>query len=263
MTRNDPDALRRAYEQAQSAWPGVALDLAAFAEHVLARVDAEAALAAVHTGDLYLACACLRGDRAALEAFERAFGPPIRQSLARFDLSDAERSDLLQTLRVRLFVERALERYTGHGALHGFLRSAATRAGIDALRRRRERPDEEDEILGQLPATDDAELDLIRRKFSAEFRAAFSATLAGLAAEDRAILAQHYIDGLSIDELAALLQIHRATAARRIVKLRETLLTGTKERLQATLSLDSESLESLWRVAASRVHLSVFRMLRS
>jgi RNA polymerase sigma-70 factor (ECF subfamily) len=249
---------KSAYVQARAAWPGVELDPERFAHHVSERDTGQA----LHLDDLYLACACLGGDRAALDAFEHAFGPAIRQSLSRLDLSDAERNDLAQALRIKLFVDRALESYSGRGALHGFVRSAATRAAIDLTRRRKERP-EEDEILGALPATDDAELDIIRRKFSTEFRAAFSATLATLTGEERAILAQHHIDGLSIDELAKLLDVHRATVARRIVKLRETLLMGTRERLLEKLNVDDETLESLWRVAASRLDVSVFRLLRS
>ncbi len=239
------------------------LEAAAFYAHLGARLQEmeslAAALNAAQTNDLYLACACLRGDRAALDAFERVTADVVGQSLAKFDFSDAEKQDIAQSLRVLFFIKRSLDGYSGRGALRGWVRSAATRAALDAKDARKLRPDDEDEILGRLPATGDLELDLIKQKFNAEFKAAFGATIASLAPDDRTILAQHYVDDLSIDQLAAVLGVHRATVARRVAKLRETLLTSTKERLQALLKVDAETLASLMRVASSRLHVSVFR----
>jgi RNA polymerase sigma-70 factor, ECF subfamily len=257
--------LEKAYLQARQAWPDVPLGRAAFFQHVEARVGPDApaeAIAALHTDDLYLACACLQGERAALDAFERVHADAIRHSLSRFDLSRGERDDILQTLRVGFFIKKSLAGYSGRGVLRGWVRSAATRAALDVVGAHARRPDDEEEILGNLPATGDVELDLIRGRFAAEFRAAFAATLASLSPEDRMLLVQHYVDDLSIDQLAAIQGVHRATAARRVVRLREALLEGTRDRLQATLSIDTATFDSLMRVAGSRLDVSVFRLLR-
>jgi len=245
-------------DRARAAWPGVEISPGELEVYVRERGSADGA----HLGDLYLACACLKGDRVALEAFDRAFADVIGASLGRFDLSRGERDDVIQTLRVGFFVKRKLAGYSGRGPLRGWVRSAATRAALDVVGARKLRPDREAEILDGIPATGDPELDLIRLRFASEFRAAFTETLNALDAEDRMVLAQHYVDDLSIDQLAVVLGVHRATAARRVVRLRGELLDGTRRRLEQHLRVDERDLDSLMRLAASRLQVSVFRLLR-
>src|SRR6185436_20655062 len=132
---------------------------------------------------------------------------------ARFDLSHADRQDVAQSLRVAFFVKKSLAGYSGRGALRGWVRAAATRVARDLIAARKKRPDDEDEILANLQATGDPELDALRGAFVKEFRAAFAQALEALAPADRAFLAQHYVDDLGIDQLAALHGVHRATAA--------------------------------------------------
>lgn len=258
------DAIKLAHARARAAWPGVELAEEAFRAGVSARhASAETGeLAGVQTDDLYLALACLAGARAALDAFEGTLGPVIDATLSRLSLTEPERADVKQGLRVAFFVKKTLEGYSGRGTLRGFVRSAATRAALDLLRTRKRRPDDEDDILGRLPATGDPELDLLRGRFVTEFRDAFAAALADLDAADRTVLAQHYVDDLTIDQLAAVLGIHRATAARRVARVRALLLEGTRARLRAKLDVDGEAFESLMRLAGSRLHVSVFRLLR-
>jgi RNA polymerase sigma-70 factor (ECF subfamily) len=245
-----------AYQQARAAWPTVLLDEATFEAHLAARAGA------TQTDDLYLACACLRGDPAALTAFDRTFAATIAQALAKYRLSDAERDDIGQKLRLLFFVQRQLEGYSGRGALGGWVRAAATREALQELRRRKQRPDDEDLILGRLPATGDVELDLIRGSFKESFKSAFTDALAGLDADDRSLLALHYVDDLSIDELARVLGLHRATAARRVAKVRDTLLAGTRDRLHERLQVGNETLDTLMREISSQLHVSVFKLLK-
>lgn len=265
-TEIDPELLEEAYARAAAAWPGVTLPRPRFFEHLTSRLPAGApvrdAVAAVQAGDLYLACACLSGDPAALDAFEHTYRDVIAVSLARLKLPAADRDDIAQNLRVAFFLKKTLAGYSGRGALRGWIRSAATRAAIDLVDSRKRRPDDEEEILGALPTTGNVELDLVRRRFGAAFRAAFAESLAALTAGDRLILAQHYVDDLSIDQLAAVLGVHRATAARRVARLREALLEGTRKRLTHALHIDPVTFDSLMRDAGSQLDVSVFRLLR-
>jgi RNA polymerase sigma-70 factor, ECF subfamily len=259
------DLLGELYHRAREAWPGVKLDRAVFEAFVAARLPdppTPQAVAAIAGEDLYLVCACLRWDPAALSTFDRAFADAIGHSLSRFDLSSAERDDIVQSLRVTMFVNRKLESYSGTGPLRGWVRSSATRAALRVVGSRKQRPDASEDILGALPATGDPELDLMRSRFAAEFRQAFAETVASMGAEDRLVLRQHYVDDLSIDQLAVLHRIHRATAARRVSRLRAALLAGTRERLEQVLDIDATQLESLMRLAGSRLQVSVFRLLK-
>ncbi len=58
---------------ARAAWPGVELGDDLFAAHLGQRAQSEAELAALHAGDLYLACACQHGLPQGLSAFESVF----------------------------------------------------------------------------------------------------------------------------------------------------------------------------------------------
>ncbi len=258
--------LERALADAMAAYPAVFLDPARFYAYLAPRLSEQLslgdALAGAHVADLYLACACLDGDRAALIAFEATTRDVVGATLARFGLSSAERDDVAQTLRVAFFVKKSLTGYSGRGALRGWVRSAATRAALDLVDARKRRPDDEESILGALPATGDVELDLFRGRFAGEFRKAFAETVASLAPEDRTVLIQHYVDDLSIDQLGVVLGVHRATAARRVARLREALLEGTRQRLASSLKVDDGTFESLMRAAASQLDASVFRLLK-
>jgi len=70
------------------------------------------------------------------------------------------------------------------------------------------------------------------------------------------------MERLSIDQIGALYHLHRATAARRVVKAREALLTATRTALAARLGLTTEQLESVLQLIASRMDASVERLLK-
>ncbi len=85
-----PDgALQAVLEAAHAAWPDVQISDERFLEYVQDRLPpgetVEAALAALHTGDLYLACACAQGNDRALRHFEERFIAPIATYLRRVD----------------------------------------------------------------------------------------------------------------------------------------------------------------------------------
>ena len=62
------------YETARAAWPTVSLEEAAFARYLAARPSArENDGSTAHAAELYPACACARGDPAAIEAFDKAY----------------------------------------------------------------------------------------------------------------------------------------------------------------------------------------------
>ena len=80
---------------------------------------------------------------------------------------------------------------------------------------------------------------------------------------DRLLLRIHFIDGLTIDEIGAMHDIHRATAARRIQKARERLAKLTKEKLRVRLGIDRWEADSVIRLVRSRLDFSVRNYLAS
>ncbi len=267
--------LARLLEAGRAEHPGVALDPERFASW-LARaarsalegaLDPAAALGQLHGPDLYLACACEAHDPAALARFEAEELPTVRAALADQRLAPALRDELVQELRAALFTPRGelapmIANYSGRGRLRGWLRVAAVRMGQRALGKERRQVPLPDVALDGLAAAADPELARLKQAYRAEFREAVRGALASLEARARTLLCQHYLDDLGIDQLGALYQVHRATAARWVAAAREELLERTRAALQERLAISRPELDSVLRLIASRLDVTLRDILK-
>ena len=75
------------------------------------------------------------------------------------------------------------------------------------------------------------------------------------------MLRYHHVDGLNIDEIAAIYRVHRVTAFRWLEKAKEQLVKVTHEQLRARLKVTPGELDSVLRMIQSQVHLSLIRNL--
>jgi RNA polymerase sigma-70 factor (ECF subfamily) len=263
--------LRAAVEASRLRWPGVSLAEEAFVDHLAALVlpgtDPGEALDAMQLEELYLACACGQGDRAALEAFDQRFSEDLRIAHVRMGGRAPGLEDYLQTIRRKLFAEQppGILRYAGTGALRSWLRVTAVRVLLDMTRNMASREvATADNRFDAVPAAeDDPELAYLKVSYRHAFREAFEEAATGLSPEARNVLRAHFVHGLGIDEIAATHGIHRATAARRLAKAREDLLRDTRRILLARLSLSRDELASVMRLIESKLHVSMQRLLRT
>jgi len=282
-----PARLAAALNAASAAWPAEWISREDFAAEIAQRLEAEDDLGAVarwwdhlRAGDLYLACACARGIAPALQAFERLYADEIARAARRFQRRDLGADDLIQLLRAKLFApplgrptpepphaaRPKIASYTGQGFLQNWVRVTATRTFIDGVRWQQadgaEEPIASDlaELL-QEPAAN-PELRMLKQEHAAHFKAAFADAVAALDPSDRLVLRQHVIERLTIDQIGALYHLHRATAARRVAKARDTLLASVRVRLARRLGLSPESLAAAFDLLASRLDASVERVLR-
>ncbi len=242
---------------------------AALARGVRAAEAALGWLDACPAADLWLAAACEAGDRHALAAFERLYGPEVRRAATRTRKGPIDPEDLVQLVWQKLLVGdresgAKIRDYTGEGDLKSWVRVVAVRALVDATRKRSgaEAPASTERAAELLfAAGGDPELEYLKRHYRFEFAGAFSEALAGLVPEDRTALRQHLVDRLTVDQIAAAHGVHRATAARWVQRSREALLSDTRRRLMARLRLSRGELESVMRMIESQLHVSVIRML--
>jgi RNA polymerase sigma-70 factor (ECF subfamily) len=258
--------------RAAAAWPAVTLSDERFVRAIAERLGdgaPGAALAAMHTDDLYLACGCADGDAAALAGFEQRCGQAIQRAFATMGAAQADRADLEQVVRQRLLVAPAaggparIASYSARAPLPAWVRVVATReAARRSPRAQRERSADDDELAGLLAADDDPELGYLKRLYRDEFKRAFHAAIDALPARDRLVLCQHLLDGLGIDQLAALHGVHRATTARWIHGAREAVLAGTQRALVDRLRLSRAEVVSVMRLIASQLDVSLARVLR-
>ena len=255
--------LRDAWNAARAAWPGVEVDPPTFAAYLSERAGADA-VTALHASDLYLACACHASQPEALVAFERAFLAPVDVHVHRYDGSPAFADEVRQVLRERFFVWTAnapprIAGYTGRGALGAWVRVAAVRVAQRLVERRDApaTPSADTELVGSEP-----DLEYVRVRYRDAFAGALAAAIASLDANDRTLLRLHFAEGLTIDRLAPLYDIHRATAARRLAAARERLHAATRAQLQTRLGITGRELDSLLAVVRSRIEVDVSGLFR-
>jgi RNA polymerase sigma-70 factor (ECF subfamily) len=247
-------------DEARAAWPGVAIgdsEFQAFLEGK--RAGAEGPL---RVSDLYLACACLRGDAAAIAHFERRYAREIEAALKRFPALPITPDDVRQRLREKLFVRRPspLERYAGKGDLGAWLRVVTVHLLLDiANRETRERPTEDGFFEAVVDARPSSEAAYLKQACKDEFREAFAAALARMPDREKSLLRYAFGDGRSIDEIGAIFRVHRATAARWVAKARELLVEETRADLMKRLQVDATDAESIMRAALSRMGTTLLR----
>jgi RNA polymerase sigma-70 factor (ECF subfamily) len=261
--------------EGRAAWPGFAVDardVVGFIARQATADLADAALDGLRPADLYLACACARQVPGAIAAFDRDYMREVDVALTRMRIGPPRLHDVKQLVRQRLFVGGSpgqpaapgkITEYGGRGDLRRWVRSVGVRTCLNELRKgRREILVDDEQLIAQHAiATDDPEIEYMKRTYAHEFRAAFGEALAQLGAREQTLLRYHHVDGLNIDEIGAIYRIHRVTAFRWIEKAKELLARSTLEILRGRLQLPASELDSVLRMIRSQIHLSLARHL--
>lgn len=218
--------------------------------------------------DLYLAAACVARDEAAIAILSDRLPAIVRPVLGRLGVPSSDDDEIIQRTRVALLAHDetgacGLASYSGRGDLRSYLRAVALRIALKRVQREASPgPDDATEFLGLLPAPDDtAELALLKHEYRTELRAAFSAGFAALSPRERALLRQHYLDGLTVDLLAPLHQVHRSTCARWLDTARVKVLREVRHYLRRVLGFDDHDLERAVELVKSQLDLSLRRHL--
>lgn len=270
----DAAALAEATARAAAARPGVVTEPEDFAAALGASVgehdDATAAIAAVariNLGDLWLACACAKGQRAALDQLDAVLAS-LRPTLARIGLDAGAIDELLQQHRARLLVHERerpprILAFRGHGDLRSWLKVALVREALRSQRRgaAADGGGDDDELEHLMSPGPDPELAAMLATYRAGFREAFGRALARLPPRDRNVLRYHLLEELAIDDIGAIYRVHRATAARWLVRIREQLHDDTRSELRASLALAEHELDSVLRLLRSQLDASIARGL--
>ncbi|HEX4381351.1 MAG TPA: transcriptional regulator [Myxococcales bacterium] len=208
--------------------------------------------------DLVLAQAAARGDPLAVAGLVKRLKEETRSALRRIDPSPAFFDEVLQTLQVSLLVGKtpAIATYRGEGPLNAWLRASAVRLGLKLRPRAKDDPSLLDKAAEVSP-----ELQIIKDRYRPAFERCFKEELAALPKRSRSLLRLHYVDGLGIDQLASVYRVGRSTAARWLVKERETLVLGLRQRLSTELRIAPEELQSLIKLVVSQLHVSLGKVL--
>jgi RNA polymerase sigma-70 factor (ECF subfamily) len=255
---------------ARAAWPTLELRDEVFLAHLRERVPDPLppdAAELIHAADLFLACACANGDPRAIAEFERGYIATLDGVVAQMRLGADLVDEVKQRVRDRLLVRVSdgaprIADYSGRGALRSWVYATAMRTALNALAAaKRHLPTEQEQLLDIPTSGDDPEWAALRAHHRSEFAAAFGAAFTTLTARQRLLLKQHFVDGLSTEELGNQYRVHRVTVLRWICQARDELVTALQRALAAELGVDADEYKSLVRLVKSQLDLSLSQLL--
>ncbi len=258
--------LERVLVDCRKEWPEIVCPPELFLPYLAVRVRLEGplgdALGALHLSDLYLACACQSGDDTAVASFSEYLGETMVAALHNMRDIGGLADEVLQRVREKLFVGGAspakIATYFGRGPLRSWVRAAVVREAISYLRSGKREILGADAFVQGLPSLDDDPvMQHLKRLYRDSFKVAFEAAFSDLSAKDRTLLRYKYCDATTLDDIALVYRVHRATAARWLAKIREDLLLGTRARMKDELKVSDGELDSIIGVIQSRLDVSI------
>lgn len=260
-------------DAASAAAHGVKLSSLEFVPYLGARLpqgaDVTTSLARVCGPDLWLACACLRGDAAATRLFDERLSSMVHRVGARMRQPTWALDEVKQTLRERLLVSRdgaapKLADYAGHGLLDAWLRVIVVRTVISSLRGQKSRHGTLDDarLFAELPCAD-PELALLRQRHAGDVEAAFRDALSALKPREGAVLRLYVIERMLPAHIAVTYGVDRTTVVRWLQAIYEKLLDQTRQALRARLNLSDTGMSSLLRAMHSHLNDRVGSLLRA
>jgi RNA polymerase sigma-70 factor (ECF subfamily) len=261
--------LRAMVEHACAAHPAIDLDPQVFIAYVAEHLPVDGAikrdLERLHVDDLYLACACSRGDPLALQRFEQRFLSMVSNYVGQADASPSFTDEVRQELRDRLLAPREgrppkITAYTGRGPLGAWVRVAAARTAIDLRRAERPHAELDGSALRSLAA--DPELRYLKERYGREFRRAFAKTLASLSTRAANVLRLHYLEGMNTVTIGATYGVHSRTIHKWLTASRQNILIETRKLLGEQLGLKEAELDSLMVLVQSELDVSIVRFLQ-
>lgn len=218
-----------------------------------------------------LGIAAATGAPRAIRRFESLYFGRARTALSKMGAATELADDALGQATQDLFVSKddgppRIVGLLGKGDLHGLIKVVAVRRYLNILRGRRARPDvgvgdAGEDLAAAIAKEPGPELGTLVEERRDLLKGALETALSTLPADSRSLLRLSIVHGLSIDELAGMFAIHRSTAARRLVSIRESLRTGVRRALAERIEGSTTEVESVLRAADSKLELSFDRLL--
>jgi RNA polymerase sigma-70 factor (ECF subfamily) len=260
--------LARLHAGALAAYPSLSVGAATFAAELGRRLGAAARpvqLGCIRADHVCLAIACVAGDSLAIRCFEAEFLSEVDKTAERLRVRSEQVDDVRGQLCQILFVSEpgrpaALREFSGRGHLRTYLRVIATRELLRAMGKRRREVGPVTEDLVEV-TTPDPLIHYMRMHYGAAVGAAMRIALAALSTESRALLRYSLLDGWTMDRIAALHGIHRATAARRVAAARDELGASMRAELAARLAISIAEVDSIVRMVQSGIDVSLDGLL--
>lgn len=265
--------LRRIYYLAQQTWPDIHLAAEIFLSYLARQLppDTTDILQSLHlleNDDIYFVCACLEKIPEAIHAFETEVLKKMEIPLLNL-LKSREMLDDLKGQLIQKFIygnansQPKIAGYRGKKKLRNWIYIAAMRQALTVLQKNKKEKPLTDLDYKQLSAMgDDPELQYLKVVCRKKFAAAFQTALSSLSFKDRNILRYHYIEGLSVDKIAKINNVHRVTVSKWLMAIRQQLLTQIQTILLADLNINQNTFQSMFQLIKSQFNVSICQYLK-
>jgi RNA polymerase sigma-70 factor (ECF subfamily) len=251
----------------RSSHPALDLDDASFVAH-LGRCGAPVAEARskLYAGDLFLACACLMGNAAAVAQLQAECAPVLGRYLKRVERSAEIREEVEQRLWDELLVggEKGpkLATYSGRGPLGVWIAISGQRIALMMLRHERAESRARNEAAARSQLADaDPEMAAIKEHYRPQFQEAVESAIAALDVRDKNIYRMYLVEGVTLERIAKAYGVTHPTVLRWLDRARRQVLDESKRRLREKLLVSSSDFESIARLLASQLDLNISHVL--
>jgi len=206
------------------------------------------------------------GNETAWEIFLTRYREKLFNAAHSIVKGDANARELADSLYADLYGTRTAEgrrisklnSFTGRGSLEGWLRAVLAQEYVNRFRRQQRSVSLEEQaeagVQFEAEATDPTQA------IDARLREATDQALISLSAEDKFILANYYLDGRTLAEIARLLGIHESTISRKVEKItawtRKAIISGLMKR-----GMSRNEAEQTMEVEVTEISLDVRRRL--
>jgi RNA polymerase sigma-70 factor (ECF subfamily) len=260
--------------RAQLAWPEARTDRDRFAAHwarqLAQAADPARAFDQLHVEDLYLAFGCAEGDPHAMGELRKRLSPAVTPVIRQVDPSDAFFDEVQQQLLERLLVSvdgrpPRIAGFAGRTSLENWLRAVALRIALNLRRTHRRVPEIAvgEALLEFAAPARDPHLDHLRARYGGEIATALRDAIASLSSQERNVLKLHFVDGLSLNQIAAVYQVNKSSVSRWLGRARGSVLDAACRDLETRLGVPQDEFRSMIRALKSQVDLSLTTALKS
>lgn len=209
------------------------------------------------------------GDPLAIRRFQEKYDALLERIRTRFGALAPTQDELRAEVQSHLFVARPnapprIVGYAGWVELGAWLKVVVTRLVLSRVTSARVDETCDDPIFeALLVTTETPEKAFLKREAEAAFRAAFRKAVRGLGGRERQLLRFAFVQRLTIDEVAALYDVHRTTAFRWIKRASDELSAALETLVRAEFGLSAQAYAEWQEALRSGLDLSIERYLNS
>ena len=263
-------ALSALYARGHDAHPTLSVTDTVFAAHLGrcgADVQGVVAGAHIHAEDLLLCCAALLGDDQAVRKLRGDHRGAMINHLHSLDNSPTFVEEVEQNMWDAVLIGSAgapkLASYSGKGPLAGWLGVVTQRTALSLLRHEAaERRARAGAGAVVREASTDPELAFVKDSLRESFQRAITDAMAVLDDRQRLVYSLHVVDGLTAERIAQMYGVVRSTVTRWLASSREAIIAEAKRILRDELQVSAQEFDSLARMLASQLDLSVSYIFR-